>query len=436
MAPVPDEVEPPPLPTGSDGASTPQIPLPALVQPPSPSLPDPVVTQGSNFIHGLIGLSPGGFSETVRNSISSLARRDHDATAVDVVHLKPDSTSADVGAGALLTRSKSKGPLSMGLPPAPEPRPRHLLALPHEILLLIILRLDFADIVRLRKTCKALHSLASPQQIRRLFGPVQLRLQLLGHCKNCLLYDPFRSRLLQPTVADHGYPLASCCLDCAVKDRDPRIRVGKRINLANMDTVWVCRWCGFPIVEGGAFGCEQMHRFCYKRYNDALFVFFLLGWLQLGLGIVAAALAWRYFRDDILVFAPTVTNFLLLWICLGFIICRGNVWRTYHFTLVLEFLILGLWIPPIYSIAAGIAKSPDAHVEKSTKATLAMFALNTLFRLLNLIGNILLLGRLDTTSRNRSAIPAWRRPLHSLATALVMWTYPQSLEQKLPPDFL
>lgn len=276
-------------------------------------MPDPVVTQGGNFIHGLIGLSPGGFSETVRNSISSLARRDHDATAVDAGHHKLDpTTSADAGTGALITRMRSKspakGPLSLGLPPAPEPRPRHLLALPHEILLLIILRLDFADIVRLRKTCKALHSLASPQQIRRLFGPAQLRLQLLGHCKTCLLYDPFRSHLLQPTVADSGYPLSSRCLDCAVKDRDPRIRVGKRINLANLDTVWVCRWCGFPIVEGGAFGCEQMHRYCYKRYNDSLFFFFIIGWLQLGLGIVAAALAWRYFRNDILVFAPTVVS--------------------------------------------------------------------------------------------------------------------------------
>jgi hypothetical protein len=173
---------------------------------------------------------------------------------------------------------------------------------------MILQRLDFADIVRLRKTCKQLHALASPRQIRILFGPEQLRMQLLGHCKTCLLYDPFRSRLLQPTLADPGYPLASSCLDCAIKARDPRIRVGKKINLANFDTVWVCRWCGYPIVEGGAFGCEQMHRFCYKRYNDVLFIFFVLGWLQLGLGIVAAALAWRYYRHSQLVFAPTVVS--------------------------------------------------------------------------------------------------------------------------------
>jgi hypothetical protein len=52
------------------------------------------------------------------------------------------------------------------------------------------------------------------------------------------------------------------------------------------------------------------------------------------------------------------------------------VFRTYHFTLVLELTILGLWIPPVYCIATEIAGSPSNAVQKSTKATLAMFALN------------------------------------------------------------
>lgn len=173
---------------------------------------------------------------------------------------------------------------------------------------MILQRLDFADIVRLRKTCKELRALASPHQISVLLGPAQLRMQLLGHCKSCLLYDPFRSRLLQPNLVDPGFPLASRCMDCAVKDRDPRIRVGRKINMANSDTIWVCRWCGYPIIEGGAFGCEQMHRFCYRRYNDFLCAFFILGWLQLALGIVAAALAWKYYRHAMLVFAPTVVS--------------------------------------------------------------------------------------------------------------------------------
>jgi hypothetical protein len=348
-----------PSPDARPASTSPSRPLGPDPGPAGYTAPPEPAAQGANFIHGLIGLSPGGLSDAVRNSISSLARRDRDfeTTTLTVVVKAGDGNA----------------PLP---PPAPEPCPRHLLSLPPEILLMILRRLDFADIVRLRKTCKLFHVLASPQQLRILFGPDQLRMQLLGHCKTCLLYDPFRRRLLQPTVVDPGYPLASSCLDCAVKAGDTRIRVGKKINLANLDTVWVCRWCGLPIVDGGAYGCEQMHRFCYKRYNDALFLFFVLGWLQLGMGITAAALAWKYYRSAVLVFAPSVTNFILLWICLGVLICRGNKRRTYHCTFVLELIILGLWIPPIYHIANEMANASGDPVPKSTQATLALFALN------------------------------------------------------------
>lgn len=70
------------------------------------------------------------------------------------------------------------------------------------------------------------------------------------------------------------------------------------------------------------------------------------------------------------------TNFILLWICLGFLVFRGNVLRTYHFTLALELAILGLWVPPVYYISVEVANSPGSAVQKSTKATLAMFTLN------------------------------------------------------------
>lgn len=351
-----------------------------------PAPPEPAHQQGGSFVHGLIGLSSGGFSETVRHSISSLRSRkepnlkgatgkDPSSSPVDPAP-GPDPADPDTDPAAIHNNTDDVPPRSMSMDAPQRPRPLHLLTLPPEILLMVLRHLAFADIVRLRETCKQLRALASPQQIRSLMGAAQLRAQLLGHCKSCLLHDPFRSRLLQPTLADPGYPLASRCLDCALKARDPRIRVGRKINLANFDTVWVCRWCGWPIVQGAAFGAEQFHRLCYKRYNDALFGYFVLGWLQLSLGVVASALAWRYFRHAVLVFAPTVTAFLLLWLCLGFLAFRGNRRRTYHWTLVIELAILGLWIPPIYYIALDIAASGDRPVPMSARAALAMFALN------------------------------------------------------------
>lgn len=71
------------------------------------------------------------------------------------------------------------------------------------------------------------------------------------------------------------------------------------------------------------------------------------------------------------------TNFLLLWLCLVFLVFRGNRRRTYHWTLVIELTILGLWIPPAYHVALRIAEGARVgHVPKSTQATLAMFGLN------------------------------------------------------------
>ncbi|KAK3314498.1 hypothetical protein B0H66DRAFT_449574, partial [Apodospora peruviana] len=313
-------------------------------------------------------------------------------------------------------------------------RTLHLLSLPAEIQIMILRFLEFADIERLRRTCKALRALANPAQIRSIMGPILLRMQLLGHCRTCLLRDPFRSHLLLGKPSDPGYPLASKCINCAIAANDDRIRVGKKVLLASLDQVWVCRWCGWPVTEGASSGNEQFHRPCYKSYNDALFVFFVLGWLQLGLGVTGAALSWRYFRHAKLIFGPTVTSFLLLWVCLGFLIFRGNRRRTYHYTLVLELAILCLWIPPVYDIASSIAAAPGAAVPKTTQATLAMYALNMFFRLMNVFGNIILLSKYDMTRSHRPTASLWRRMFHSVAAPLIFWTYPQSLEQRYPAE--
>lgn len=71
----------------------------------------------------------------------------------------------------------------------------------------------------------------------------------------------------------------------------------------------------------------------------------------------------------------TKTSFLLLWICLGFLIVRGTR-RNYHYTLFLEVAILGLWIPPVYYIATEIVQAQDTPVPKENIAALALFALN------------------------------------------------------------
>ncbi|KAL2158765.1 hypothetical protein VTH06DRAFT_3956 [Thermothelomyces fergusii] len=392
--------------------------------------------QRGNFSHGHSGPSPEALSEMGWSSISSPAgRRDPPGSTPTPAAVSSSAPNAiGIDATVELPEDDSRSQRSA----APRlPCPRHILALPPEILLMILQLLDFADIVRLRKTCKRLRALASPQRVRAIFGPDRLHSQLLRHCKTCLLYDPHGSRLLDCSPADAGYPLASCCLDCAVKARDPRIRMGRKIILANLDTAWLCRWCGHVILGRGAPKWEQMHRACYSRYSRSVSVYLFLGWLQFGLGIVAAALAWKYYRHEILVFAPTVTNFLLFWICLVFVGIRGVVRRVHHWILlVLELVILSLWIPPVYSLALDLVATPGGSAPRSTRATLAIFALNMLFRLLNVLGNIVLLVGFDITTSYRSGISIWKRSVHYLASGLILWTYPRVAEEKYPSHAL
>ncbi|KAK0614852.1 hypothetical protein B0T17DRAFT_477610, partial [Bombardia bombarda] len=309
--------------------------------------------------------------------------------------------------------------------------PLHLFIIPPELQLMILSHLDFADIERLRRTCKQLRALANPRQIRMLMGPARLYTQLLTHCKSCLVYDPFRSHLILGSPNDPAHPLSNLCVDCAMRADDFRIRVGRKVLLANLASVSVCRWCGWPVIEGAAFSNEQFHRPCYKAYNDTLLVFFTLGWIQLAFGITGAALAWRFFRHVVIVFAPTVTSFLLLWLDLAFLISRGNLRNTYGWTLCLELIILGLWIPPVYYIATGIAASlPGTKVSKSTISSLVLFCLNILFRLFNVVGNMILICSYDKTRYHRPNLPLWRRILNPIACLFIFWTYPQALERR------
>ncbi|KAK3988964.1 hypothetical protein QBC44DRAFT_242554 [Cladorrhinum sp. PSN332] len=394
---------------------------------------------GGHLIHGLIGLSSGGFSETLRNSIQDSIGRIVREKAPDSkdgqehTHDEEEEEEEEKDKNSVLVNDSHR-----------RPRPQNLLHLAPELLLLIISHTPFADILRLRQTCKFFHHLASPFTLRLIFGPEVIRQQLHNHCKTCLLYDPLGRRLLLSPGGGQTFcqPLSNQCHGCALRENDARIKIGRKVCLADHTTVWVCRWCGWPIAGNGsgngmaAYGHEQWHRVCYRGYSDALIMFFVLGIVQFCFGVVGGALSWRYFRHAAMVFAPSVTSFLLLWICLGFIMFRGNRKRTYHWTFLLELIILGLWITPVYFISAEIARRPGEKVPRSTQAALAMFGLNILFRFFNLLGNVIILFRTDLTRRRRPDISIFKRGWYRVACIFVFWTYPQSLEQKVPPNYL
>ncbi|ORY59968.1 uncharacterized protein BCR38DRAFT_350055 [Pseudomassariella vexata] len=341
-------------------------------------------------------------------------------------------------------KRKSSGASSTGSLSINPDAPSRLLALPLELQFLIFSSLAFGDLERLRRTCHYYRMLLSHEYIRELFEKSEqggFLGQLTSTCQTCL-DAPGRSALVlqpRPPVSrasqSHPHPLhpknhpTAKCFRCAVQSRD--LRVGTTVTLANSGIAWVCRWCGWPVVGPHSWAHEQFHVGCYDRYCRVLWIFMCLGFAQFAVGVVAATLALRYFKGEKVVLGPAVASFILLWICMTFLVLRGNRVRTYHWVGLLELAIVGLWIPPIYAVS----KAVQREILGSSVAALAFFAINMIFRLLNFIGNIVLMFEYDLTKRYAPQIPLRGRLMNLLMTGLVYWTYPQCVEQRYPPDF-
>ena len=196
--------------------------------------------------------------------------------------------------------------------------PCRLLALPTELHLQIISLLGLGDLERLRRTCGFYRSLLTPEFVRDLFErrPGGLEGQFARVCQDCFA-NPDRADelILQPRTrprsvrSSHGGkppPLTAKCLRCSVRDRD--CKVGEGVVLANGRRAWTCRWCGWPVVGTHSWASEQFHPRCYDGYYRILWTFMILGFVQFAIGIVAAVLSLRFFRDELSVLIPAVVR--------------------------------------------------------------------------------------------------------------------------------
>lgn len=59
-----------------------------------------------------------------------------------------------------------------------------------------------------------------------------------------------------------------------------------------------------------------------------------------------------------------------------FLMLRGNRIRTYHWVGVVEFVIMALWIPPIYVVSRDIGRDAEGDDLATSTAALSFFAVN------------------------------------------------------------
>ncbi|CAI4220130.1 unnamed protein product [Parascedosporium putredinis] len=268
---------------------------------------------------------------------------------------------------------------------------------------LIIGELDFADIQQLRLTSRFYHSLITKSLLKDMYGTA-LEGVILSHCHLCLRRDPGRNALLFADIDHPKYPFCSRCVDCAVRRNE--LVPGCRVAMGNYRSAWVCRWCGYPVLVSSAWNHAHFHKRCHAWYGTTLLAYLALGWLQFCIVIIGAALCLRYFRNDTLVLVPSILCLLFAPVPPILInIRRPTTDRNYHWSLAIELVLLGLWIAPTYAIASTAAALPSSAVSKATAATLTFCVLNLLFRLLNTLGNLILLFEFRFWRRKKPDLP-------------------------------
>ncbi|KAI8683586.1 F-box domain-containing protein [Fusarium keratoplasticum] len=302
-----------------------------------------------------------------------------------------------------------------------------LVKLPTELHMMIMEHLTFGQVESLRRTCRALRGRISKPVIREVFPGIKF--ELLSTCYRCLCYDPLRDTLIRADESDARYPLANECLDCVAARGG--FMVGRRYTLGTWASVWVCRYCGYPVTSGAAWNEPEFHRVCYRRFHWMLFYFFLVGIAQGLVTIIGSALCWGFYNKEKMVLAPTIVNFFMAsWVfCLTLL--RNVELRTYHWTLILELGILGLWIPPLLTIL-GSAQNRPGRPSPADVATIFFVVSNIMFRVVNVLGNAILMSEYKLWRRHRPNQSLAQRALSKTAAILVFWTYPQSVEQKYP----
>ncbi|KAM0249181.1 hypothetical protein ACHAQJ_009161 [Trichoderma viride] len=308
------------------------------------------------------------------------------------------------------------------------------LQLPPELQFKILSHLSYGEIQRLRQTNRLFRRGLTQNVIQGLFP--RLADDMLCTCYICLTQKR-PHQVIRGEYSHPRFPLASKCFDCVA--RRSGFMVGKRYWLVNAEQVLVCRWCGYPTRVVTGWHQPEFHFVCHQKFKGTLATHFGIGAMQWIVVIVGSALCWHYFKKERMVVVPVGINFVMsFWACLLGVL-RGPRMRTYHWSLLVELIILALWIPPMYAmIDKAIVKreSSSLHVsEPITVITLALVVLNMLCRLLSCLGHVILVCEWKMWRRSKPGTTQLQRTVAKAMMVLIVWADPQSLQQDYPPTW-
>ncbi|KAI0389928.1 hypothetical protein F5Y17DRAFT_94846 [Xylariaceae sp. FL0594] len=232
-----------------------------------------------------------------------------------------------------------------------QPDASDLLSLPLELHYIILQYLDLKSLLALRKTSRTYFRIITVDQVRQLFIRHGRASPCLTACCNQCLSTPGLDRLVIDTSLDiHEW--RSVCFRCWANriTQDYHLNPWPLIQIANGGEGYICQFCNWPVVHTGHDGDSgRLHAACRARRRLVLVLWFMMAFLQFGLGVICAVLAWTRYKRQVAIVIPSSIDFALAMLSVtvfGFRICTSNE-RTYARLLFVELILTVLRLPPV-----------------------------------------------------------------------------------------
>ncbi|KAI3318990.1 hypothetical protein HD806DRAFT_299593 [Xylariaceae sp. AK1471] len=258
-----------------------------------------------------------------------------------------------------------------------------LLSLPLELHYLIIARLDLESLLALRRASRLYYHVITPDLVRKHFiRNGRASLALTACCNQCLC-TPGLDRLVVDTGLDAN-SWQSVCFRCWGNriTQDYHVNPWPVIHIANGDEGYICHFCNWPVVNNGRDdGVERLHAACRARRRLVLVLWILMAFLQFGLGVICAVLAWTRYIHSPGILIPSSIDFGLAMLSVTVFVFRIGATneRKYARLLFIELILTVLRIPPVaYSARTTVVQRLQAGL--LPKFSFGIFLINLLHR--------------------------------------------------------
>lgn len=341
--------------------------------------------------------------------------------------------------------------------------------LPREMQIMILSYLSFGEMERLRRTCKFLRVYISKPMMRVIYPKIDLA--ILQTCRLCLISQLYGKDIVVSGQDHPQYPFSGNCVKCLVNRSE--LMVDTKYTLGCGADSFICRLCGLPVIITEEWDDRHFHVKCQASYLDQTVTFLFAGFLQAVFNVIATSLCWAFYNDRALILGCTTVSKHLVGdtriyvLTIDKMVFVASVWafllfahrkmlstpkqmRTWHWSFLLEVVMLALWIVIVYAIANPMDGSP-VEIRASTVATLIFIGVNlyvespilhanlcfaypthSIIRFVNSVGFLVLTCELKYWRLHKPDPNRRRRFCTKFITYIFMLTYPEAICQPYP----